>query len=114
MFHTIKPQNNDLDLSGEFSADPGQYCVSTLQLCDFPWGSPSGSAHGSYEVVHTGGSVSFSLLLSGPLFELHFTKMHDGGCALEHTVLLFRRETQNIEGILRITINIIGLYTKST
>ena len=26
--------------------------------------------------------------------------MHDGGCALEDTVLLFRGETQNIEGFL--------------
>lgn len=49
-------------------------------------------------------AVSFSLLLSGPLLELHLTKVHNGASTLVHTVLLLLGKAQNVEGILQVVV----------
>ena len=53
-----------------------------------------------HDDVHTSSAIWFSLFLSGPLLEFHFTEVQDGSCALVDAVLLFSSETQHVKSVL--------------
>ena len=51
-------------------------------------------------LAFTRGSISLSLLLSWPLFELHLSKMQNSAGTLVHAHLLFLCEAQHINSLL--------------
>jgi hypothetical protein len=55
------------------------------------------------------GTVSLSLFLATSLFELHSTHVHDSGGDLVDVVLLLLCETQDIEGLLLGSIELLRL-----
>ena len=57
-------------------------------------------AHEEGGLLCLGGAVGLSLLLAGPLFELHLTEVQDGGGGLVHRHLLLGGEAENGESLL--------------